>query len=256
MKPKLYIKPYMNGSKSIKALISSFNSDSASPQLFKLKTPKKFGSVKQEDFVINWGEGKTAYHGHATTFNRSAVIVQATNKLNFFLSSQRCNDYVTPEWTSDIEVAKEWPMCVSRTLLRGSSGRGIYITSKGEQPPTSKLYVKYVKKQKEFRIHVFGDKVFDCQRKIRDPNKDPIDWQVRSHDNGFIYARDSGDPTDLSKSMAIAAVKHVGLDFGAVDIIENKSGSYVLEINTAPGLEGQTVQSYREGFKYLLEKAS
>jgi glutathione synthase/RimK-type ligase-like ATP-grasp enzyme len=41
----------------------------------------------------------------------------------------------------------------------------------------------------------------------------------------------------------------LGLDFGAVDIIQDDGGNfYVLEVNTAPGLEGQTIKSYAEGF--------
>ena len=49
---------------------------------------------------------------------------------------------------------------------------------------------------------------------------------------------------------SIAAVQHVGLDFGAVDIIYNQreDSSYVLEINTAPGLMGTTGERYAEAF--------
>jgi D-alanine-D-alanine ligase-like ATP-grasp enzyme len=41
-----------------------------------------------------------------------------------------------------------------------------------------------------------------------------------------------------------------GLDFGAVDVIWNaqKEKPYVLEINTAPGLEGQTIADYAAFF--------
>ena len=49
---------------------------------------------------------------------------------------------------------------------------------------------------------------------------------------------------------AIKAVELCGLYFGAVDMIWNayKKQGYVLEINTAPGLEGQTVENYAEHF--------
>jgi D-alanine-D-alanine ligase-like ATP-grasp enzyme len=41
------------------------------------------------------------------------------------------------------------------------------------------------------------------------------------------------------------------LDFGAVDVIwnEKQQRAYVLEVNTAPGLEGQTVDDYARGIK-------
>jgi D-alanine-D-alanine ligase-like ATP-grasp enzyme len=49
--------------------------------------------------------------------------------------------------------------------------------------------------------------------------------------------------------LSVEAVAALGLDFGAVDIIEDKEGNfYVLEINTAPGLEGHTVTSYAKAF--------
>lgn len=53
------------------------------------------------------------------------------------------------------------------------------------------------------------------------------------------------------------AVKACGLDFGAVDIIWNNhyQKAYVLEINTAPGLEGSSVDNYRKAFEgYNLEE--
>ena len=50
------------------------------------------------------------------------------------------------------------------------------------------------------------------------------------------------------------AVKATGLDFGAVDIIWNnlQEKAYVLEINTAPGLEGQSVETYKKFLNELL----
>jgi glutathione synthase/RimK-type ligase-like ATP-grasp enzyme len=48
--------------------------------------------------------------------------------------------------------------------------------------------------------------------------------------------------------MAVAAL---GLDFGGVDVIwnERRQMAYVLEVNTACGLEGQTVNDYAEAFR-------
>jgi glutathione synthase/RimK-type ligase-like ATP-grasp enzyme len=50
-------------------------------------------------------------------------------------------------------------------------------------------------------------------------------------------------------AMAVHCVSALGLDFGAVDVIENKKGSWILEVNTAPGLEGQTLEVYRSAFE-------
>ena len=48
------------------------------------------------------------------------------------------------------------------------------------------------------------------------------------------------------KEQAVLSVKAVGLDFAGVDVIWNdkQKKAYVLEVNTAPGIEGQTVVNY------------
>ena len=60
---------------------------------------------------------------------------------------------------------------------------------------------------------------------------------------------------DTDKEKRNAAIKALGLDFGAVDIIYNEAEDqhYVLEVNTAPGLEGTTLQKYTEA---ILEMSS
>jgi hypothetical protein len=44
------------------------------------------------------------------------------------------------------------------------------------------------------------------------------------------------------------------LDFGAVDLIwnENQNVVYVLEVNTAPGMEGTTLENYCDAFSNAL----
>ncbi|CAN5950619.1 unnamed protein product [Sphagnum jensenii] len=76
------------------------------------------------------------------------------------------------------------------------------------------------------------------------------DWIATTSSNGFIYARNNVFPEILRDEIAIAATTALGLDFGAVDIIEDKNEKlYVLEVNTAPGLEGKTVELYAEAFR-------
>lgn len=48
-------------------------------------------------------------------------------------------------------------------------------------------------------------------------------------------------------------IKKNGLDFGAVDIVESREGNAaVLEVNTSPSLEGQTLDSYVNMIRGLL----
>ena len=155
-----------------------------------------------------------------------------------------------PEWTTDYDTALEWinngKTVFCRTLTRAHSGRGIHIASISDELVDAPLYTQYIKKQKEFRVHVFRNEVIDLQEKRRSTNSPDSDFLIRNHANGFVFCRDDIiEPTDL-RATALSAVAALGLDFGAVDIIYNAyyDKCYALEVNTAPGLEGTTLDSY------------
>ena len=214
--------------------------------------------VKPDDVIINWGSTKNWDWPEATRLNHPHAVEVATNKLEAF--KQMCwpqHHVNTVEWTESPEIAKQWQTkgytIVARTKLTGHSGDGIIIVKEDEDIPDAPLYTKYIFKEKEYRVHVVGDKVIDTQRKIKDPSREVISWKVRSHQNGFIFARNNIVPDHSRDDAAVAAVKSLGLHFGAVDIIQEriyqKDIYYVLEINTAPGLEGQTVERYAQAFR-------
>lgn len=203
--------------------------------------------------VINWGASGCPFH-QARVFNPGQLIGRATNKL---LAFQAFDGHARiPEFTASADVARGWvsegAVVVARTILQGHSGAGIVIIEKDVDFVHAPLYTKYVKKEAEFRVHCFrGQGVFDIQRKIRDPGREPTNWQVRNHDNGFIYVRDNIVVPEDIKEQALRAFDASGLDFGAVDVIwnSNQGKAYVLEINTAPGLTGRSLRSYSEAFK-------
>ena len=118
----------------------------------------------------------------------------------------------------------------------------------------AELYVKYIPKKDEYRVHIFDDEIIDVQKKMMREGWDDPDWQIRNHANGFIYGRIGIEPPDCVLDVALKTFRNFKLDFGAVDVIytENIDKAYALEINTAPGLEGQTVVSYAEALtRYL-----
>jgi len=138
--------------------------------------------------------------------------------------------------------------------LAGHSGEGIVIADTRADLVRAPLYVAYVKKEQEWRIHV-GRRADDegiiiaKQRKARsrDVPDDEVNWQVRNHQNGFIYARNDGvEAPERVVDAARQALLATDLDFGAIDVIYHSRTrlAHVLEINTAPGLEGETVNDY------------
>lgn len=211
----------------------------------------RFHKVKAGDVIINWGVSK-AFQTQNQVINPPQGISVATDKLQAFqvLSEKGVK---TVDWTAKQDAAQSWAdaenVVVVRNKLTGHSGDGIVIVDKLGEVPPAPLYTRYLFKVREYRVHVCMGKVIDTAQKIKDPDREVINWKVRSHENGFIFARNNLQPSPERDGLALVAVQALGLDFGAVDIVEDKKGNfYVLEVNTAPGLEGQTIQSYAEGF--------
>jgi hypothetical protein len=172
----------------------------------------------------------------------------------------------TPEFTTSRATAKAWLATgytvVERHVLNGHSGEGIrlVVAGEGEDIENSPLYVKYVPKKQEYRIHVCGGQAVDIQRKARrkDIADEDINWKIRNHANGFVFARnEDGQVPDDVVVQAVKAVKVLGLAFGAVDVIfnEKEQRAYVLEVNTAPGLMGETLDGYVRRFKDYISGA-
>lgn len=222
---------------------------------------------RRDDVVINWGNTdlgivRQYVNGPARVLN-GMDLRGATNKLAFFraMAAAGCGDIIPEFWDSSAQIPDAAfngdGAIVCRTVLAGHSGEGIVITNNRNELVRAPLFVKYIKKQQEYRIHV-GQRnrqsiIIAQQRKARNravPD-DAVNWQVRNHQNGFVFVREGFVTPQAVLDAAQRALRATGLDFGAVDVIFNeRSGqAYVLEINTAPGLEGQTVQDYVNFFR-------
>lgn len=109
----------------------------------------------------------------------------------------------------------------------------------------------YSKKEdivEEYRIHTFRGKSVRAGKKIQrptNPNGGPSHPWIRSFDAGWIISYDGFQSTKPMRDLASKAVKALGLDFAAVDIGKLRNGSFiVLEVNRAPGIEGNTITAY------------
>jgi len=211
--------------------------------------------------IINWGMGTyPAWNSHPVKpvwLNKPEAVENASDKVKAF-EIFKLAGISTPEFTTDRVEARDWAergsQIVCRTLSRGSEGRGIVMASAAADVVQAPLYVKYVKKTKEFRIHVCNGAVIDMQEKRVRSGSEGNDFEVRSHANGWVFCHDNVEVSEAAKQYSIAAVFALGLDFGAVDLIYNEHYGmyYVLEVNTAPGLEGQTLNKYLSAFRRLV----
>ncbi len=105
--------------------------------------------------------------------------------------------------------------------------------------------LRYIPTAREYRVHIFGGKSIKVSQKMwTDTTKTYKPW-VRNHLNGHTFRIPETPLDDDSRNLAKAAVKALKLDFGAVDLIVDDAGkSFVLEINTGPGLVRSGIKKY------------
>lgn len=229
--------------------------------------PRSQYRPRSSDIILNWGNPPArVWEGTVETLNKRANVALAIDKLDALTKFKEA-DVRCPKFTEDIEEARKWATkghaVVGRSLLRSFQGRGIAFTDKGVAPATADaqgrrcvLWTRYVPKREEWRVHVFKGSVIAVAQKRR-RRETEVDNHIRSWDNGWVYAIHDLDPPEDLNTVGIAAVKALGLDFGAVDVIWNEklNRCFVLEVNTAPALEGTTVQKYADAINAYARRA-
>lgn len=258
MNTKIILYPYNLGSESARLLRSNFEEKDI--RSLRVKPDGNYRPFRSH-VIVNWGNSQmpTTWNGEAITLNKPSAVAIASNKLEAFKTLYAVGVPI-PDFTTDEDTATEWlaegATVFARKKLNGHSGDGISILRPDDIDVdwiNAPLYVKYKKKRNEYRVHMFNGTVLSVQEKRRDREveRDADQSLVRSHANGWVFCReDVRYDTVRLPEIALNAVKALGLDFGAVDIIYNQreDAFYVLEVNTAPGLTGQTLQEYTDAF--------
>lgn len=206
--------------------------------------------------VINWGSSEY-FLGQFKMLNNPSNVRKAVDKLETF-SRLRSLNIPTVDFTLTSEQAREWinkgNTVYCRTKVKSSSGDGIVLASELNQMPEGcRLFTKAVVNPKEYRVHVVNNNIIDITQKKRRLEEDASQW-IRNYDNGWVYTRDGIQVPRSVKVWSKLAVTKLGLDFGAVDILYKDGLCYVLEVNTAPGIEGTTLVKYAEAFKNLMKE--
>ena len=232
--------------------------------------------------VVNWGSSKpNAEVMKCKIINKPDAVKRSINKISFF---QTVGDKArTVPWTTARANAFAWgTKVVCRTKVEGREGDGILIYTPqecvGSPPegvwgwlattlapqvfasvasnmglPEAKLYTKFIKAQEEYRVHVIDGEVPAVHRKVQ---KDGATGgsDVRNTANGWLFKRVNHYPGDCARQ-AVKAVAALGLDFAAVDVLWDGSLAWVLETNTAPGIDGMTwtIEQYRIGLQKIIE---
>jgi len=204
------------------------------------------------DLIIKWGVSNKYYEGQLNENTRNA-----SNKLTCFQRMVRNG----LRWTTNIEEARSFPLCYCRTLLSSSKGRGIIVAQSPAEVVPAPLYTKGIKQvEGEYRVHIFKGQVIDFAKKMK-MRTDRLEEEgitlnplIRNLDNGYVFGREGVTLHEGTIRVAIEAVEDLELDLAAVDVVRSSySGdSFVLEVNTAPGMEGSTVLKYASAIEGLI----
>lgn len=248
MRSKFWIYPWKGGYQQAIALAEGLKGS-----LIKRENSRYL--YQPPDVVINWGSSVNPLGYAVPMLNRADRVGKGKR---YAYDVFRNAGIQTVQYTTDPNVAAGWgrdAKVVGRDSDHGMGGAGITIFQPGEALGNHKFYCKYVKKEREFRIHVLKGKVIFRQEKLRKRDADNVDRYIRSHDRGWCFAfkhlPDLPVPA-LVDNAGLAAVVALGLDFGGVDIAwSERAGATVLEVNSAPGIEDSSLAAYVEAFRTL-----
>lgn len=268
----MIINPYKLGSRGAKALRDKLRERGV--KCWTLQRPPR----KMNALIVNWGSSGIDYPlDGMKVVNHPSQVALLSNKIKFFEATKGSDD--TVEWTRDRDTASAWAQAGSkvfcRTKVEASGGDGIVVydpeTDATSGVPAAPLYTRYVPKTHEYRLHLArglnhkGFTVMLVQRKVfvKTPERQaPLDWKVRSHANGFIFQ--SYPPINVEQRVPAAVMEAAGrvmagyfpdLHFAALDVMyhDKRNKAYVIEGNTAPGLENDTINVYAD-YLAALEK--
>lgn len=245
--------PYKMKSSSAKVLAQAFNSE-------RVNVEGKFKNNYCRP-IINWGNSQVPEWlnkwPNQLILNHPNAVKIAANKLLTFEKFIEAG-VKHPVWTTSIEEVKQsfiedcfW---VARKTLTGKAGEGITLIHSPNDIVVAPLYTKYFKKKYEYRIHVVNGKMIDFSLKKKRQGVD-ADYKIRNVGGGWVFCREGVVVPKRVEEEATKAVQALGLFFGAVDVGYNEhyDEACVFEVNTAPGLQGVTIQNYAQALQKVLD---
>jgi predicted ATP-grasp superfamily ATP-dependent carboligase len=205
------------------------------------------------DLVLRWGASDPV--NAAIEIQPAAAIRRAANKWTT-LTTLRNAGVSVPRFSEDPEILQEDGFTrIYGRMKYGSQGRNMRIFE-NETPYGFQFYTGGIDVGREYRLHVIGDEVIRVQGKYLDhPEQNTCGGRIHNYANGYRFRTPRQRLRPQREQDAVAAVKALGLDFGAVDLIVDTEGNhYVLEVNTGPSCSPMTANGYAQRLAALIAK--
>lgn len=205
--------------------------------------------------TIRYGNSQIV-RGKDTEFNSKNFIELCSNKLTYsnFLKD---NGIATVEFLNADCRPDHYPVLI-RTTLTSYGGRGI-IPIRTEEEFLNTIrenyhWSPYLPFSKEYRVHILGSSISRVFSKVLEEETDiPIRNNASCHFSLKNIEDSFGKLKELVNSVANVLEKDGFKGFYALDVGFNSADKqyYVIESNTAPGLNENTAVEYA---KYLVEE--
>jgi D-alanine-D-alanine ligase-like ATP-grasp enzyme len=211
-------------------------------------------NLPRNGFIINYGQNYQRANLNAhPTFNK----LEASKILGE-------NGVAVPKFFFKHELNKitdkDYPLLARK--MYHSKGRDIvYLENKKDLEKLKNedfsFVVRYLRKNSEYRVHILGKDINFVSVKIvkKDTKEKDYDKRIRSKERGWIHIEYKGEFKNKLIEIAKKAMEVLKYDFGAVDIIRDTNNKlWILEVNSAPGLEDRKLKMYVDYFKKEEEK--
>ena len=218
--------------------------------------------------LIRWGSVRQMPRARRVLNQADAIRLASDKVATIELLSEagiRCVPCFT---TWEQALARAGGRIILGRTRHGHSGKGIMVYDPsriyGDRYPerpeqADEWYTIYYEPTREVRVHVVDDRVIRIQGKYLDfPEQAQLNPFMRNWATGYRFRTPRRDLRNRRKEIAIEAVRNLGLNFGAVDMLlfGTDRKAMVLEVNTAPSCSPMTANAYAEALNQHIERRS
>ncbi len=182
--------------------------------------------VREGDKVVCWGQSLARFDPvDGVTYLNSIPL---RNKLQE-LVTLRDAGIAVPQFSATPPTPEGW---IPRRLHHQDSEDFI------NPPAEPGFWTRRLAIEEEWRFHIFKGRSLRAARKIPEPVMGP----------GFVFHYSYRMGPLSHRRLSIRAVRALGLDFGAVDVVTVGGEPVILEVNRRPGLDpnGHTAERYAQ----------